>query len=92
MGGNFTLNVSDVWDDEYFSDEKKEELNQFSAHSDGFLVLIRTNHSKIIGFFVPSNFKNKSYEKTSNPLLAFYWINNNSNLVTSKRMNQPIFE
>ena len=55
-------------------------------------MLIKTNYNKVIGFFVPSNFKAKSSSYNENPLLAFYWINQNSQLVTSSRRNKPIYE
>jgi len=62
---------------------RRDGLEEFLADSDGFLTLISTNYDKVIGFFVPSNFKRRSVEADPNALLAFYWINANSELATS---------
>ena len=54
-------------------------------------MLISTNYDKVFGFFVPSNFKIRSVEATPKALLAFYWINQNSELATSQRTNSRIY-
>jgi len=64
-------------------DARRDRLYEFLADSDGFLMLISTNYDKVFGFFVPSNFKIRSVEATPKALLAFYWINQNSELATS---------
>ena len=54
-------------------------------------MLIKTNFNKIIGFYVPSNFKAKRWTNDKKPILVFYWINQNSELVTSKRKNDYVY-
>ena len=77
------MNETDLEVNGNLNGEIKEKVEQFLADSDGFLMLVKTNSNKVIGFFIPSNFKEKLYKKSSNPLLVFYWINKNSELVTS---------
>jgi len=55
-------------------DARRDRLYEFLADSDGFLMLISTNYDRVIGFFVPSNFKIRSAEVTPKALLAFYWL------------------
>ncbi len=54
-------------------------------------MLLRTNNQVNIGFFVPSNLKVKVIYNISKPILSFYWINNDSKLVTSKATNKRIY-
>ena len=89
--GNFTLTSKDLESGNNLRDERRERLYQFLADSDGFLMLVSTNYSKVFGIFVPSNFKTRGYHWTNKPILAFYWIENNSELVTSKRKDNPIY-
>jgi len=91
-GGRFALGPTDLLPGQDLRGARRDGLHEFLADSDGFLVLISTDYDKVIGFFVPSNFKIRSTEATPNSLLAFYWINQNSELATSKRKpNLPIY-
>jgi len=65
------------------SGARRDSLYEFLADSDGFLMLMSTTFGKVIGFFVPSNFKIRSVEATSKAFLAFYWVNENLELATS---------
>jgi hypothetical protein len=55
------------------------------------LFLVKTNYNKVFGIFAPSNYKAYSLARTSNRILAFYWINDNSDLVTCSRAYSPIY-
>jgi hypothetical protein len=76
------LNETDLKYDKKLYGEKYNKVEQFLADSKGFLMLIKTDYNKVMGFFVPSNFKGRKSEINLNALLVFYWINQNSELVT----------
>jgi hypothetical protein len=91
VDGRFTFTEKDLDKSNDLGDERRKTLYQFLADSDGFLILVRSNFDKTFGFFVPSNFQKRDNSEMTNPLLAFYWIENNSKLATSKRTDYPFY-
>ena len=53
-------------------------------------MLVSTNYSKTFGFFIHSSLKIDDIVQKSDPTLAFYWINNNTKLVTSQAPNRKL--
>ena len=67
----------------------REDLIKYLSKFNSFLIIIKSEANKSFGFFIPSQLEINKWQVTKNQI-CFYWINNESELVTCESKNQKI--
>ena len=76
---------------------KKVILKKKVSHNEHMTILISTivtwfaNFDHSFGFFVPEKFSRSTEIMSKGKKLCFYFINNNQQLITCQRSDDPIF-